>query len=180
MRTLWYCPAMNERKIILIAFFTALIIVGSFIRVPLPPVPITLQTLFVLMVGFIGGPAIASMSVFMYLILGAIGLPVFSGGGGFALIFGPTGGYLLALLPATWIASLGGSEKIWRMILFGVLATGVIYLGGVLMLKTVLSLTLTQAIVTGMLPFLIGDGIKLGLAIALSRRFAFRVRSLLA
>jgi biotin transport system substrate-specific component len=171
---------MSERRILLIAFFTALIIVGSFIRIPLPPVPLTLQTLFALMAGYMGGPAIALMSVGIYLLLGAIGLPVFSGGGGFALLFGPTGGYLLALLPATLIASFGGSERIWKMILFGILATIVIYLGGVLMLAHILSISLAQAIVMGVLPFLVGDGIKLGLAIALSRRFSNRVRSLLA
>ena len=171
---------MNERRILLVAFFTALIIVGSFIRIPLPPVPLTLQTLFVLMAGYMGGPAIALMSVGIYLLLGAIGLPVFSGGGGFALLFGPTGGYLLALLPAALIASFGGSERVWKMILFGLLATIVIYLGGVLMLAYILSISLAQAIVVGVLPFLIGDGIKLGLAIALSRRFSNRVRSLLA
>ncbi|NLK14179.1 MAG: biotin transporter BioY [Spirochaetales bacterium] len=171
---------MSERRILLIAFFTALIIVGSFIRIPLPPVPLTLQTLFALMAGYMGGPAIALMSVGIYLLLGAIGLPVFSGGGGFALLFGPTGGYLLALLPAALIASFGGSERVWKMILFGLLATIVIYLGGVLMLAYILSISLAQAIVVGVLPFLIGDGIKLGLAIALSRRFSNRVRSLLA
>ena len=171
---------MNERRILLVAFFTALIIVGSFIRIPLPPVPITLQTLFVLLAGYMGGPQVALMSVGIYLFLGAIGLPVFSGGGGFALLFGPTGGYLLALLPAALIASFGGSERVWKMILFGLLATIVIYLGGVLMLAYILSISLAQAIVVGVLPFLIGDGIKLGLAIALSRRFSNRVRSLLA
>ncbi|MFA7560206.1 MAG: biotin transporter BioY [Sphaerochaeta sp.] len=171
---------MAERKILLIAFFTALIIVGSFIRLPLPPVPITLQTLFVLVVAYLGGPFIASMSVLLYLILGIIGVPVFSGGGGFALLFGPTGGYLFALLPAALIASFGGTKNLFFMILFGALATAMIYVGGVLMLSFVLSLTLKQAIVAGMLPFLIGDGIKLGVAIAISRRFAQRVPLLLA
>ena len=133
-----------------------------------------------MMAGYMGGPAIALMSVGIYLLLGAIGLPVFSGGGGFALLFGPTGGYLLALLPAALIASFGGSERVWKMILFGLLATIVIYLGGVLMLAYILSISCAQAIVVGVLPFLIGDGIKLGLAIALSRRFSNRVRSLLA
>ncbi len=171
---------MAERKILLIAFFTALIIVGSFIRLPLPPVPITLQTLFVLVVAYLGGPFIASMSVLLYLILGIIGVPVFSGGGGFALLFGPTGGYLFALLPAALIASVGGTKNLFFMILFGALATAMIYVGGVLMLSFVLSLTLKQAIVAGMLPFLIGDGIKLGVAIAISRRFAKRIPLLLA
>jgi biotin transport system substrate-specific component len=66
------------------------------------------------------------------------------------------------------------------MVLFGLLATVVIYLGGVSWLAHHLALSFGQAIAVGMLPFLVGDGIKLGLAIALARRFSERVRSLLA
>lgn len=85
----------RNKKLILISFFTALTAVGAFIKIPLPHVPITLQTFIVFMAGNLLGFKYGSLSQLLYLILGLIGIPIFAYGGGPAYIFQPSFGYLL-------------------------------------------------------------------------------------
>ncbi len=175
---------MQHKRLILTALFAAMIIIGSYIRFPLPPVPITLQTLFVLLSGFLGGSRMALFSVAIYLLLGFVGLPVFSGGGGIGYLLGPTGGFLVALVPAAVIAGLAGNyrreeEKNKRYLLLcaitGLVATLVIYLCGVSWLKVSRSLSWRAAFQIGMLPFLIGDAVKLIVAVRLAGTFRSRI-----
>lgn len=99
----------DTKKIVFTALFAALISVGAYIAVPVGPVPITLQTLFITLAGLLGGRSIGVSSVIIYLLLGLVGLPVFSGGtGSLAHLIGPTGGYLFASIPAVYIAGLFG------------------------------------------------------------------------
>lgn len=195
---------MNTRKTVLTALFASLIIVGAYIRFPLPPVPITLQTLFVISASLLGGTAIGLGSVAIYLLLGAAGLPVFTAGGGLGILLGPTGGFLFGLLPAALLAGLAGNyakkEKagkkdnleenpkninkdkrtyLFLCILFGLLATLAIYAVGVPFLKYNRSLSWKVAIQVGMLPFLIGDTIKLMVSVQLAQMFAPRIRAFL-
>lgn len=85
----------RNRIIILISFFTALTAIGAFIKIPLPHIPITLQTFFVMMSGNMLGFKFGSFSQVLYLTLGLIGIPIFAYGGGIGYIFQPTFGYLL-------------------------------------------------------------------------------------
>lgn len=179
---------MQYKRLLLTSLFSALIIIGAYLRFPLPPVPITLQTLFVLLAGMLGGSRIAISSTAIYLLLGAVGLPVFSSGGGLGNLIGPTGGFLLALLPAAFISGIAGnfSRKAERpktyftlCLVFGLAATLVIYLIGVPFLKYNRSLSWSVAIQAGMLPFLIGDFIKLFAAAQLARLFHPRITQLL-
>ena len=179
---------MHYKRLLLTSLFSALIIIGAYLRFPLPPVPITLQTLFVLLAGFLGGTRIALSSTAIYLLLGAVGLPVFSSGGGLGNLLGPTGGFLIALLPAACIAGIAGNfsakaEKpktyLALCLGFGLIATVVIYLVGVPFLKYNRSLSWSVAIQAGMLPFLIGDVIKLLVASQLARSFQPRISQLL-
>lgn len=194
---------MNMRKTVLTALFASLIVVGAYIRFPLPPVPITLQTLFVISASLLGGTAIGLGSVGIYLLLGAVGLPVFTAGGGLGILLGPTGGFLFGLLPAALLAGVAGNyantatvghrgrdegassdthkTKTYLLlcILFGTLATLAIYAVGVPFLKFNRSLSWKVAIQVGMLPFLIGDTVKLIVSIQLAQMFAPRVRAFL-
>ncbi|MEA4864670.1 MAG: biotin transporter BioY [Sphaerochaeta sp.] len=179
---------MQYKRLLMISLFSALIIIGAYLRFPLPPVPITLQTLFVLLAGFLGGTRTALASTAVYLLLGAIGLPVFSSGGGLGNLMGPTGGFLIALLPAACIAGFAGNfaQKAEKprtyytlCLLYGLIATLVIYLVGVPFLKYNRSLSWSVAIQAGMLPFLIGDCIKLLAAAHLARSFHPRMAQLL-
>ena len=199
---------MNTRKTVLTALFASLIIVGAYIRFPLPPVPITLQTLFVISASLLGGTAIGLSSVGIYLLLGAVGLPVFTAGGGLGILLGPTGGFLFGLLPAALLAGIAGNyakkespgpqygseqnptdtdkknrehKKTYLLlcIIFGTLATLAIYAVGVPFLKYNRSLSWKVAIQAGMLPFLIGDTIKLIVSVQLAQMFSPRIKEFL-
>ena len=88
-----------------IVTFTLLTVLGAYIRLPLPftPVPITAQTFFVFLSGLCLGKRWASISQIAYLLLGVGGLSVFTGGGGFFYLVGPTGGYLFGFIVASWV-----------------------------------------------------------------------------
>lgn len=106
-RSIYGLSPMYRR--VLIALGAASTAVGAFIAIPLPfsPVPIVLQNFFILLIALVLGPRMGTASVALYLLLGALGLPVFAGGkGGFAHFFGPTGGYLVGFLLAAWITGV--------------------------------------------------------------------------
>ena len=161
------------RMTVLAALFAALIAVGAFIAIPIGPVPIVMQNFFVLLTGLLLGPRWGLAACGVYLLAGALGLPVFAGGtGGLGRFFGPTGGYLLAYLPAVfltgWIAG-GRKHSMIRDALAMVLASGVIYGLGVSWLKMSTGMGWSKAIGVGMLPFLLGDVLKIIAAAAVAR-----------
>ena len=92
------------RLTIYASLFAALTAAGAFLAIPIGPVPIVLQNFFVFLTGLLLGPRWGSASVAVYLLAGALGLPVFAGGtGGIGRFVGPTGGYLIGYLPAVWV-----------------------------------------------------------------------------
>lgn len=93
----------NTTSLLLCALFTALVAIGAFIRIPTPLVPVTLQFWFTAMAGLLLGPWRGALSVFVYVLLGLIGVPVFTQGGGLGYVFQPTFGYLLGFIAEAWI-----------------------------------------------------------------------------
>ncbi len=176
---------MNTRKTLITALFTGLIIVGTFIKVPLPPVPITLQSLFVILAALLGGFNIGFFSFIVYLILGTIGLPIFSSGGGIGALIGPTGGYLFGMLLATIVAGIisdlgkNKEHKLPYFIIGGLLATIAVYVIGIPWLKVSTGMELSKTIQVGIIPFLIGDAIKLIAAVLLTTKFYDRIQQLI-
>ncbi len=83
-------------RLALVSLFAALTAAGAFIKIPLPYVPFTLQTLFVCMAGVVLGPRFGALSQVVYLAVGLIGVPVFANGGGPGYVLQPSFGYLLA------------------------------------------------------------------------------------
>lgn len=145
------------------ALFVALITVGSYIVIPLPfsPVPIALQSGFVILAGLLLSARWAVGSVALYLLLGALGLPLFAGGtGGVGHLLGPTGGYLFGYLPAVLATSLLKGDSLLRRLIAGATGSLVIYALGVPWLAFVQGLSPGQAVSFGMLPFLPGDALK--------------------
>lgn len=172
---------MKTKEIILAALFAALTCILSLIKIPVPisPTPITLQVLAVALSGAILGKKLGFFSQVTYVLLGAIGLPVFAGGtGGFNAIVGPTGGYIIGFIIAAyvigWIVEKGSKKKAsvtaqYLTILLA-MAAGliIIYTLGTLQLMVVANLTLNKAIIQGIVPFIIPDLIKLAVGSGLA------------
>jgi biotin transport system substrate-specific component len=155
------------------ALVTALLAASAWIIIPVGAVPITLQVFFVVLAALLLPPVWAAASMAAYLALGAVGLPIFSGGqGGPGVIAGPTGGYLLGFL----VGSLAGAVahvflagRTSPMIVDGVAAAVVIgctYVVGTTQLAAVLDLTPAKAIAVGVLPFIGPDVVKAAVAVA--------------
>lgn len=94
---------IRTKDLVLIALFAALVAVGAFIKIPMPLVPITLQFAFCLLAGEILGGWKGGTAVLIYVLMGLIGLPVFTGGGGFMYVLKPSFGYLIGMVAGTYI-----------------------------------------------------------------------------
>jgi biotin transport system substrate-specific component len=139
------------------------------VRVQIGPVPITGQTLGVLLLGAAYGLPLGLVSVGAYLALGAAGLPVFAGSAsGLAYLAGPTGGYLVGFVLAAallgYLSRRGWDKGVLSCALMMLLASLVIYLPGVTWLKQVLGASWSAAFAAGVAPFLVGDALKLAIA----------------
>lgn len=162
---------LQVREMTYIGIFTAMIIITGYIQIPLPftPVPITLQTMAVMLAGLLLSRKEAGLSMLVYVLLGAIGLPVFAGGkGGLDVIVGPTGGYLISWIFAAWsIAAFKGSKM--NLLRFGIVSLlgGIVlvYLIGVPWLAFSTGMDMGKAIAVGAVPFLLGDLFKWVLAL---------------
>jgi biotin transport system substrate-specific component len=161
-----------------------LVALSAQVAVPVPfsPVPMTLQPLAVLAVGGLLGPGAGVSALIIYIAVGALGLPVFAGGGsGILRLLGPTGGYLLAFPVAAGVTgALAGQmpRSPLRVLLACALGMVIIHAGGVAQLA-LLGGDPSLAMRVGFIPFLTGDLLKVGLAAALVLIAGPKVRSLL-
>jgi biotin transporter BioY len=137
------------------------------IFLPFSPVPITGQTFAVLMIGALLGARRGCLAALLYLCEGAAGLPVFALGGGWPVLAGPTGGYLLGFVPAAYLTgALAGKRwdrRIASTILAMLLGNLVIYSFGLLRLSLTIGLN-RSLLAAGLFPFILGDLLKIALA----------------
>jgi biotin transport system substrate-specific component len=164
------------RAIALAVIGSILLTLSAKIQVPFWPVPMTMQTFVVLVLGVAYGWRLAGATVLLYLAQGALGLPVFATGGGPAYIAGPTGGYLagflLAAVAVGWLAERGWARS-WTSTLAAMLiGTAIIFACGIGWLSTLVGLP--KAIDVGLKPFLLSEAVKIALATALVP-FAWRL-----
>jgi len=94
---------ISVKNMALCALFAALVAVGAYIKIPIPVVPFTLQFLFTMLAGLLLGGRLGMLSVLIYIVLGLIGLPVFTEGGGFWYILKPTFGYIVGFCIASFV-----------------------------------------------------------------------------
>lgn len=164
------------RDVALVSVFAALLVVLALVpAVPVGPlgVPITLQTLGVMLAGLVLGPWRGVAAVSVYVALGLAGLPVFAGGqGGLAVLSTPSLGYVLGWLPGVLVTGVLAAVALRRrrgrlpLLILAAAAGGVavVYLGGWLALVTVFETGPWAAVVGGVLPYLPGDGVKVVIA----------------
>lgn len=169
------------RSLLWMSFFAAMTALGGFIRIPTPLVPFTLQTLFVYLTGDLLGSKRGAFSQLLFLTLGLLGVPVFTAGGGPGYILQPTFGYLVSFPAGAWIVGkvverLDKPGKWWGWFLANGAGLSIIFTMGVgylyvnvnfIMNKT---LSVSQAVWSGVLIFLPGEVVKIFLAATLARR----------
>ncbi|MDJ1009520.1 MAG: biotin transporter BioY [Paracoccaceae bacterium] len=162
------------RAVLIVALGVAAIALAAKIRVPMWPVPITMQTFAVLTVGAVAGLRLGGLTLLAYLALGAAGLSVFTGeGAGLAYMAGPTGGYLVGFLVAAllvgWLAERGWSRSVPGMVGALLLGNLAIYAFGLPWMAWLFAAERGWEFVLqwGMTNFLLGDALKLALAAVL-------------
>ena len=157
------------KNILLILFGTLLLAVSAKVQVPFWPVPMTMQTFVVFLIGMTYGWKLSFFTLLAYLVEGAIGLPVFAKGGGLMYLMGPTAGYLYGMLLAAAIIGMLSERgftnsylKCSIALLIGsvfIFALGVGYLGSII--------GYDKAISVGLMPFIPSEFFKIALAVAL-------------
>ncbi|MGN1203211.1 MAG: biotin transporter BioY [Eubacterium sp.] len=169
----------NQRKkfktldIVYIGLFAALIAVCAWIAIPLT-VSITLQTFAICLTAGLLGWKRGTVTVIVYILLGMIGLPVFTGfKSGIVAVTGPTGGYIVGFIFTALIVGLAADKlgkKIWQNIVFMVIGILVCYLFGTIWFTIAYKVTFVSALSTCVFPFLLPDAVKIVLAAVLVNR----------
>ena len=157
------------KRVLMVLGGSLLIALAARVSVPMYPVPMTLQTLAVLVVGLTYGARMGAATLLAYLAEGAMGLPVFAGGhAGIAYMFGPTGGFLLGFVLMAWLAGLASDRGLTRgfvgACLTALAVSALLYLPGLAWPAAVMGKTVPELLSGWMLPFLVGDAVKAVLA----------------
>lgn len=172
---------VNVQMLVLTALFTALTAIGAFIRIPTAWVSFTLQIFFTFLAGILLGPGWGALSQLIYVLLGLIGVPVFTEGGGFGYVFHVTFGFLLGLIPCAAVTGAlargkgKGSRSVLRIALACLAGLAVLYAAGLPYMAWVLNVHLGKGLSTGtilksgMLIFLPWDAVKIAAAVVLSK-----------
>ncbi len=177
-------PAPADRlaatnRLVWTALLAACIAVGAWLQLPIGPVPVTLQPLFVFLAGYLLGPASGAAAVALYVLAGVLGMPVFAGGkAGLGVLLGPTGGYLVGFVLAAAVTGLSarrGKPLGWvRGLSFGIAGILIAYAVGVAWLAHVLHLGARQALLAGFVPFIAPDVVKAIVAVVVARHLRAR------
>ena len=179
-QTVWQADGAARwmRNVILVLAGTAIMAISAKINVPMMPVPMTMQTFAVLAIGMAYGWRLAGVTMLAYLAEGAVGLPVFAGGGGLAYMAGPTGGYLVGFVFSAilvgWLAERGWDRNAFTTFAANVIGTAVIFGLGFVWLTQVIAVAkgvtvfdaMPIALASGVLPFILGGIVKSALAAA--------------
>lgn len=163
------------------ALFAALTAILAQIAIPIGPVPISMAMLAVFIAGGLLGPAYATLSMVVYVALGAVGVPVFAMfTGGVSIITGPTGGYIAGYIAAAWLTGLIISrwgDNIWKSVIAMAAGLALCYLLGTVWFMISTGTGLIPALLGCVAPFLPGDAAKITLAAvvvsALKKRMAW-------
>ena len=165
--------AQRTRIIAYSATFIGLIALGSWISIPLGNIPFTLQTLFVFLAGIVLH-RYGAVPVLLYIVLGTLGLPLFHNGtAGIGVLLGPTGGYLIGFVFAALVIGLTYETDSGIIHLGGLVAGAtLIYVFGVAWLMISMNMGLIPAVITGVVPFIFFELVKIGAAYLIAPRLS--------
>ena len=159
----------NVVSILLVLFGTILLAISAKIQLPFWPVPMTMQTFVIFLIGMTYSVRLSFITVSIYLFEGALGLPVFASGGGIAYLVGPTSGYLYGMLISSvvisYLANLGFSKTYFKTSISLLIGSFIIFLFGILYLGSIIGYE--KAIIAGLLPFIPSELFKIALAVSL-------------
>lgn len=164
---------MKTKDMTLIAVMAALICVAGPLTIPVGPIPLSLATFAVYLAGSVLGRKKGTLAVALYLLIGIIGVPVFSGfSGGFQKLAGVTGGYLVGYLPCAYLSGVGAEKRDsigwWFHPLMMTAGTILLYTVGTVVFMLHTGNALGAALGLCVVPFLIGDAIKITAAALLT------------
>lgn len=172
---------MKTKDYVLCALFAAIISISAVLIIPLPftPVPITLQVMTVFVTGAVLGAKRGLIAVFIYLLLGTVGIPIFAGmSSGPGILFGATGGFLIGFLPAVFLIGFlseriilprdGIVKKYWKLGIIMTFGAIVVYAFGTIQLMFFTRMDLWGALMSAVIPFLPLDGVKIILGVFLA------------
>lgn len=176
--------SMNVKSMAYAALFAALTAVGAWMTIPLPWVPITLQLMVMLIAGMLLGSRVGALSQVVYVLMGIVGLPVFSARqAGIGVLLGPTGGYIIGMVAAAWVvgrfleltagrgqATLPSGLRYGIAVVLGIVMT---YVPGTLVLTWHVG-SFQTALKVGVIPFIAGDLLKGFVAYVIARGLALR------
>lgn len=169
---------MKIRLLMQTALFAALLCILCPLAIPAGPIPVTLANFTVLLAAHILEKRCAAAAALLYIVMGAIGLPVFSGGqAGFGVLLGPTGGYLWSYIPVAWIAGMGRGRALPAELLWGAGAFVLCYACGTTQYALTTGVDFRTAFTACVLPFLAFDAVKLAAACLLGRKIRSRLQA---
>lgn len=160
---------VNKTAIVFIGIITGITLtaLSAFVRIPLPftPIPLTLQTMVVLLLGAALGKKYGAITQASYVLIGILGAPIFTGASfGLMHLAGPTGGYLIGFIAATYLVGklIPKANPVSYIQILGAMLVGsiVILLLGTIQLSILMHLSWNQAFIAGFLPFIPGDVVK--------------------
>jgi len=169
------------RNIVLAVAGTIVVAMAAQINVPMVPVPMTLQTFAVLAIGMAYGARLGAATLFLYMLEGMVGLPVFAQmKSGLATVLGPSGGYIVGFILAAgflgFLAERGWDRGIFKAVAATVVCAALIYVPGLAWLYA-FAADWRQTLEWGLIPFIIGDLIKAVLAALLIRSAGMLARA---
>lgn len=167
--------------LVLCAFFAALTSVCAQIQIPLAMVPINLALFAVYMAGILLGARYGSLSMLLYVLIGAVGIPVFAGlNGGIGILVGKTGGYIIGYIIAAFLVGFLSNRfkyKFITLLVAMIIGTISCYFIGTLWFMFVTKINLWASLMYCVFPFILGDFIKMILAASLTIKLKKPLRS---
>jgi len=162
---------LSTYQIVVTALFAGIMCILGPLSVPIGPVPISLTNLVIMLAVFLLGSKLGTISTVIYILLGAAGLPVFSSfSGGFAKLAGPTGGYIIGFIPLAIISGIAVDKWVNNkgfLVAGMVIGTIILYLLGTVWFVIMMDCEVLYALTVCVFPFLLGDALKIIIALLL-------------